>query len=383
MEVTYENKPEDIAAILSGIPWTDRLRDYGRTLQMLLSVWPLAALYVVLSEWFILACLLGVLAVGTFLLTILFWRIYARVTKHGKVIPGVQKLRLTEDYLEVSGERGISRRVWSKIRMVQNQKDHVAIYVQKVRAYVVPKRYFASPEEADAFAAHAQDLVAGAAELSPTPIDWEAFRRDAQLDQFQLLEHLTWNPDPKLYARLQTMGADTQGKNAVPTARGLLLQLILPGLLTVLLFVLRYEVELVFDGFYYVLLVVTSLLLFSFGLQWHSRARYLSELSAQAQVNRPGEVWLYDQGVATRTAEGMGFSRWSILDQIVDDREAIVVYDTIPHIFLVIPKSVLSGPEKQAVLFEQLKDCFDIAHNRAEDVVLAEVTDNPFQSPSS
>ncbi|QDU77822.1 hypothetical protein Pan97_49010 [Bremerella volcania] len=383
MEVTYENKPEDIAAILHGLPWADRLKDYWRTLRVLTAIWPLAILFIILGEWFFLICLLGVVALCALLLTILYWRAWASIGKNAKVIPGPQRLRLLDDYLETTTERGASRRRWSMVPRVQNLPDYVAIYVQKMRAYVIPKRYFASAEEAESFVARAQSLRSeGQAQPSPL-LDWESFRQDNYLDEFQLIEHLKWEANPALYARLATMGIDADGKNAVPTNMGLIKQLILPIILTVLLIVLRYQVGLNTDLFYYLLLTMTSILLLVFGLQWHSRTQFLRELSSQREVNRPDEAWFYDAGVATVTEEGIGFSRWSVLDQVSDDQEAIVIYDTLPFIYLAIPKAVLPDAEKQSALFERLKQCVDIAHDRYEEIVLAEVTDNPYQSPST
>ncbi|WP_158261141.1 MULTISPECIES: YcxB family protein [Pirellulaceae] len=383
MEVTYENKSEDIAAILYGLPWTDRLRDYWRTITVLLAVWPLVFLLVILSEWFFLACLLGVVGLCALLLTILYLRAWARIGKNAKIVPGPQTIRLLDDYLETSTERGASRRRWNNVPLVQNLPDYVAIYVQKVRAYVVPKRYFSSPEEAEAFAAKAQALRTQAMEHPSPLVDWEAFRRDNQLDQFQLIEQLKWPPCPELYARLATMGVDVDGKNPVPTTWSMIKQLILPAILTVLLIVVRYQTGLDGDVMYYGLLAMTSITLLVFGLQWHSRSQYLRELTAQQEFTRPDEAWFYDEGVATVTEEGIGFSRWSVLDQVSDDREAIVIYDTMPFIYLAIPKTVLPDPEKQSTLFERLKQCSDIAHDRHEEIVLAEVTDNPYQSPST
>lgn len=383
MEVTYENKPEDIAAILHGLPWTDRVKDYWRTLKVLLAVWPIAVLFVVLSEWFFLACLLGVVGISALLLTILYWRAWASIGKKAKVIPGPQTIRLLDDYLETTTERGASRRRWDKVPRIQVLPDYVAIYVQKVRAFVIPKRYFSSPEATEAFVVRAQSLIAQGSE-NPSPLlDWEAFRQDVELDQYQVIEHLKWEPQPELYARLATMGLDVDGKNTVPTTWGLIKQLILPIILTTLLIMLRYQVGIDTEIFYYLALTMTSILLLVFGLQWHSRSQFLKELSAQHEVDRPEETWLYDQGVATITGEGIGFCRWSVLDQVSDDREAIVIYDTLPFVYLAIPKTVVPDPEKQVDLFERLKLCVDIAHDRHEEIVLAEVSDNPYQSPST
>ncbi|WDI44990.1 YcxB family protein [Bremerella sp. P1] len=383
MEVTYENKPEDIAAILYGLPWNDRFQDYWRTLKVLLAVWPLAVLFAILSEWFFLACLLGIVGLCALLLTILYWRAWASIGKNAKVIPGPQTVRLLDDYLEATTERGAARRRWNTVPSVRNLPDYIAIYVQKLRAYVVPKRYFSSPDEADAFVARAESLRTRALE-NPSPLlAWEAFRQGNDLDQFQLIEHLKWDACPELYARLTAMGIDTDGKNTVPTAWGLIKQLILPIILAMLLIVLRYQMEINTDFFYYLALTMTSILLLVFGLQWHSRLQFLKELSVQQEGSRPDEAWFFDEGVATVTEEGIGFSRWSVLDQVADDREAIVIYDTMPFIYLAIPKTALPDPEKQSALFERLKQCVDIAHDRHEEIVLAEVTDNPFQSPST
>lgn len=383
MEVTYENKPEDIAAILHGLPWADRMKDFWRTLKVLLSAWPLAVLLIILSEWFFLACLLSVIGICALLLTILYWRAWASLGKKAKVIPGPQTIRLLDDYLETTTERGASRRRWNNVPRVQDLPNYVAIYVQKVRAFVIPKRYFSSPEEAEAFVARAQSLIAQGLEHPSPLLDWKTFREDNHLDQYQVLEHLKWEPQPGLYARLATMGIDVDGKNQVPTAWGLGKQLVLPGILATLLIVLRYQVGIESDILYFLTLSMTSIFLLIFGMQWHSRSQFLKELSAQQEVDRPEEAWLYDQGVATITEEGIGFSRWSVLDQVSDDREAIVIYDTLPFVYLAIPKTSIPDPEKQSELLERLKLCVDIAHDRHEEIVLAEVSDNPYQSPTT
>ncbi len=383
MEVTYENKPEDIAAIVDGLPWKVRLQDYWRTVTVLLSVWPLVLLFSLLSEWFFLACLLGVVGLCAILLSILYWRARASIGKNAKVIPGPQKIRILDDYLETTTERGTSRRRWNMIPSVQNLPDYVAIYVQKMRAFIIPKRYFSSPEEAEAFVAKVESLLKQGHDHSSPQLNWETFRHDNQLDQFQLIDHFKWEPKPEMYARLMTMGIDVDGKNPVPTIWGLIKQLLLPFLFTLLLTVVRYQYGYNTDIMYFVLLTMTSVLLLIFGLQWHSRSRFVSELAVQQENSCPDEAWIYEEGIATATEQGIGFSRWSVLDEVAEDWEAIVVYDTVPFIYLAIPKAVVPNLERQSVLLERLKQYVDIAHDRQEEIVLAEVTDNPFQSPST
>ncbi|MEW4565941.1 YcxB family protein [Bremerella sp. JC770] len=383
VEVTYENKPEDIAAILHGLPWKDRFQDYLRTLKILMIVWPLAVQFTILGEWFFLACLGGVVVFCALLLSILYWRALSRVSKNAKVIPGKQTVRLLDDYLETATERGASRRRWNKVARVHDMPDYVALYVQKLRAFVIPKRYFSSADEAAAFVAKAQSLRAAGLENPSPMLDWEAFRQANQLDQYQLIEHLKWEADPKLYARLAAMGIDVDGKNPVPTRWSLFKQLVWPFILTMMLFGLRFQLGSEPHLMYYLVLTLTSFFLLIFGLQWHSRSQYLTELAAQDSYSRPDEAWFYDEGIATANEEGLGFSRWSVLDQVSDDREAIVIYDTMPFIYLAIPKAVLPDAERQSVLLERLQQCLDIAHDRHEEIVLAEVTDNPYQSPST
>ena len=388
MEVTYENQPEDIVAIFRAQSWGAWLQSLVPLLQFLHLFWPVALLAVALQDSFLLTTV-GFAAVGVGLLqAVMYVRARINLPKNGKIFPGVQSLRLREDYLEMQMEDAAVRRPWKYVRQVAELGEHLVLYVRKDRAYVVPKRFFPSPAEADRFLAEARRLHAAALHQPAPELSWEAFRQDFAWDEPRFLRHLRWRHNPTLNARLMTSGIDddNNGARKVPTGGGLLAQLIFPLTLCGILLVLRYAGTGIDESqttMYYMLLVLASLFLFMFGLSFNLRWQYLRELRHQKKLALADEAWFYETGVGSCSPEAVGFSPWRILDKIAEDREAIVLYDLYPLLHLVVPKTAFATPEEATAFVERIQACHDIAHDKHDEVILAEITDNPFQSPSS
>lgn len=387
-EITYENQPEDVVAIFKAQPWGVWLRSLVPLLQFLHLFWPVALLALALQEAFLLRVLgYAALAIGV-LQAAMYLRARLRLPLSGKVFPGPQTVRLYEDYLEMQMEDAAVRRPWKYVRQVAELGEHLVLYVQKDRAYVIPKRFFPSPDDAGRFLAEARRLHAQAEHRPGPHFSWEEFCRDIGLPAQKLVRHLRWQHDPQLNARLMTTGVDVNNQPAkkVPTAWGLATQLLLPLALCGVLLVLRYGGPGLDEGvaaMYYLLLVLTSLFLFVFGVTLSSRRQYLRELRHQRSLTVADEAWFYENGIGSCSPEAVGFNPWRMIEKIDEDREAIVLYDLPPFLHTVIPKTAFTTPEEATSFLEQIQTHHDIAHDKHNEIILAEITDNPFQSPSS
>jgi len=64
---------------------------------------------------------------------------------------GWHRLVLTEEGLTESTAVGESRTTWAGVHRVEQNRDYIYIYTAPALAHVVPKRAFASPEQAERF----------------------------------------------------------------------------------------------------------------------------------------------------------------------------------------------------------------------------------------
>lgn len=381
VEVTFENHPADIQAVLSGLSWKDRIRDFVQNLSLVTITWPLFLLFAILNEQVLLGSLAAGVAICIVIMSLLYFRAWTQAVKNAKVIPGQQTLRLHPDYLELSADRGASRRRWNDVPRVQELPDFVTIYIHPVRAYVVPKRYFDSPEQASAFAARAEELRTAAIDTSPPPLSWEQFHADFQFDRLHLIQAAQWQHDPSLLARLRSQGVNADGNNDVPSTWELIKQTVFPLCLVLMLIVLKWYAGITGGFFYYPVLILASLFLLVFGLLLFNRLRFLSERNRDQSADQLVKIWIYEEGLACQTLDDVSLNRWKVFDSIVEDQDAFALFDAQPFIHFAIPKAAIPTTEKQTWLLERIKSFIDTAHGREEEIVLAEVSDNPFQSP--
>ncbi|GAA4432951.1 YcxB family protein [Bremerella cremea] len=393
LEVTYENESSDIIEVLQGMSWTERLQDYFRALTLLTILWPIALLLVIVQEWYFLM-LLGVfvLMVGVLLTGIYMWMV-ARLKYKVAVPPGKQTLRLFNEYIEFQGDRGCCRLPWSYIKRVRISKNSVAIYIESLRAYIIPRRYFDSPEAAEAFAKKAEELYLKAQQQTMPLPTWEDFHRDFKLAEYNLIQdEVQWEKNLSLESRLIINGPDPDGTNPMPTPGGLAVQFIFPVILIAALIALK-----TFDWdsprligtpseptfFYYFLLVLATFFMLILGQQISNFVRYWRERARQAKKPSLTRMWIYREGIATWTEEGVGLDQWGLFGQISDDREAMVFYDANRQMSQIIPKAVINKTSRPDELVEQIHRLVEEANTNQEEIVLAEVSDNPYQSPSA
>ncbi|PQO31536.1 YcxB family protein [Blastopirellula marina] len=394
MQVTYQNQPEDFFAILRALSWRERIFGYLQVAGLGHCVWPLLLILVILQEWEFLGWI-GLL-LGVFLLyyTYTYARNWWQLPKHVFIVPGEQQVRLTDDFLEATSQRGSSRRRWKYVSRIIDQPEHLMIYVHSQRYMAIPKKYFASPEEAQAFFARANQLRADAQDKPLPPLDWETFRRDFDLDELPLIKYLKWTLDPKLSARIDTLGADQDGTKTIPTLLGLIGQTIFPSVVVLFLFSLKLTSEndnpLLLNVVYFTLLLLAILFAFIFGMQLHTYRQYSKSLARQAKLLRPEQIWFYAEGIGSITEEGHSFHRWNLIGPVENDREAIVILDIPPFIYGIIPKASFESPEEEEVLRERMQECYERVHETAldatlvdgeDEAIVADLADNPFRSP--
>ncbi|WP_158545533.1 YcxB family protein [Bremerella cremea] len=392
--MTYQNQPEDIFALLHALSWRERVAAYLQVFGLGHCIWPVALLLIVLGEWAILQWIAAF--VGLFLLyyTYIYARNWWQLPPQVHIIPGELQIRLTTDFLEAITQRGYSRRRWTAISKIVDLPNHLVIYVQAYRYLAIPKKYFTSPEQAQEFLARLTQLQAAALSGPMPSLDWEEFRRDFNLDQFSLIKHLQWKPNPQLSARIDTLGIDKDGTQSLPTIWGLIGQLIFPGFLALFLFFLKRSSS--SDGLYtsftlhYTLLMLAILFAFIFGMQLYTYLRYRKALARQTTLQRPNQLWFYQEGVGTITEDTLSFHFWKTLGSVEQDRDAIVLQEAPPFVYAIVPKSSFTSPEEEEVIRERMQQCYINAHETVQEAILAETAneaivadliDNPFRSP--
>ena len=64
---------------------------------------------------------------------------------------GAHHMKLLEDHLEIQTEHSVSQIKWTGIEKVEQSDDYIYIYVSSLTAHIIHKRFFASPQHAQAF----------------------------------------------------------------------------------------------------------------------------------------------------------------------------------------------------------------------------------------
>ena len=74
-----------------------------------------------------------------------------------KAIWGKHNITINDQELAETTEVGESRCRWSGVERVAENEDYIFIYVSTASAHVIPKRFFSSREQAEAFYQAAKD----------------------------------------------------------------------------------------------------------------------------------------------------------------------------------------------------------------------------------
>lgn len=389
MQITFQNETRDVGVIFRALPWQDRFWGYLQGFQILNIFWPPALFALFLREWFLLGLLVSFAAILLLIHTFNYLRIWWNTAKHGKVVPGDMVLTLNEDFVELRSEFGAARRLWKHVTRIYEEPGYVVIFVSALRAYVIPKHFFPSTEEADRFVQKAIQLKEAAEEKPLPEVTWESFARECDLDQLHLIRHLKWKVDPQTCARIETVGVDSEAKNTIPTFWSLCSQLIFPGFLTISVLLSQWSQVAGNSALYYLLMLLTMVIWMFFGLQLNTYLRFRSSLARQRTAIQPDEARFFAEGIGTVTEEGARFSHWKILEAVANDRDAIVIFDVSPFIYVTIPKVSFESFEEEEFVRERMQECHDFENNVSRDAVLAEQDDvivadlaeNPFRSP--
>ncbi|PQO46498.1 YcxB family protein [Blastopirellula marina] len=389
MQVTFKNEPRDVAAIFRALPWRDRLFFYLQGFQILNIFWPPSLLALLLNEWLFLGILLSFVAILLLIHTYKYLRIWWNMAKNGKVVPGDLSITIDEDFLELRSEFGGARRLWKHVSRIHDEPNYVVFFITPLRAYVIPKRFFASGEEAEQFVRRGIELKEGAVDRPPPEVTWESFARDSGFEQLHLIRHLKWEIDPQICARIETVGIDTEAKNTIPTFWSLCGQLLFPGFLTLSLLMTKWGYSAEVSAWYFVVLSLTIVIWMFFGLQLNTYLRFRTSLARQYTAIQPNEARFFAEGIGTVTEEGARFSHWKMLEVVANDQEAIVIYDIAPFIYVTIPKVSFFSAEEEEFIRERMQECHDFENDvsrdailaEQDDVIVADLADNPFRSP--
>lgn len=74
------------------------------------------------------------------------------------ILRSSREIRIDRDGVHQDGKHSTSLTRWGGIMKIQEDKDFILFYVDPAAAYIIPKHFFASPEDAAAFAAQARDF---------------------------------------------------------------------------------------------------------------------------------------------------------------------------------------------------------------------------------
>lgn len=99
-------------------------------------------------------CLGALVALALLLRALRAW--VRRLPREDGATLGPHELSLDEAGLRVTGRSGHSFVAWPAIVEIRETGDHLFLYVDRMMAYVVPKRAFASPAECASFAEFAR-----------------------------------------------------------------------------------------------------------------------------------------------------------------------------------------------------------------------------------
>ncbi len=384
MQVTYENRPEDIGAILQGQSWAQWLSGPFEVARYFNFLVPTLLLYAVLQAWVLFwGVVYGVLLLGALLLA-LDLRARAKLRTTARVVPGPQTITLDEDFVEIRTQVGGARRVWQSLVRIDDHAEHLVLYISLKRAFVVPKRAFSSADEAARFVRLVYQRYEQSQGKTPPKLSWDSFAHAFQLAEQEPLHTIRWTVRPEVVARIMTLGADATGKLQVATLGGLVKQFLFLAVVAVGLIYYRYGVLGVAGGsdiFYFLMLVMTTMLLVTFGISLENRFVFLRHWKQQQASAGPAEALVYPLGLAAVKPDVLMLLHWDHIDDIADDHEAIVVYDLRPFIYLVLPKAAFDAPLQADRLQERMLELHAAAKRTDEDVFEAEVVDNPYQSP--
>ncbi|MEX1041696.1 MAG: YcxB family protein [Pirellulaceae bacterium] len=392
MEVTYENNREDIQA-LAAIAQPGMKQGMFRLLGgSALAFAPTLLFLLVLGHWLLWIVVVGLMAALGLLMLITFWK-QLRVQFDQIPIPeGSLTLRLEEEFLEIRGDRGRSRRRWRAFSKLEEVDRHWVLSLANRTVYVIPKRAFFSVEREQEFIARLRHCLATAASGPQTDL----LARCHQDQFFPEPEQPAWRlqfPGPvHLWQRVALMGDQFNTKVNLTTVNSLIAEGLMPMVMGIGVIALRmsaehYERSL--SPLYFAILLITCLVLTVFAarvIQWYQQR--VARPDFEREFGGETRVELSPVGVSVGTSQMAGFHEWPRLLPPVILEESVVLRILEGQSLTILPMSIFSSPEDyQQCLLDILRwqstDETDFRDEAAKDLPEVRETGNPFQSPST
>jgi len=384
MEITYQNSSDDIAAILRNRSLWEHLCTIYE-LSYVVVIWSPALVFnVLLQNWmFVVILLIAMLG---------FWVYsqyqYAKLIlfpgNSAKVFPGDQTVKLKPTHLEMRGERGVSRRCWSGIPRIINAANHLLFYVSTNRAFIIPKQAFESSDHAQQYFDLAQSYWKNSPEPDPLSHDWPTFLDEFGIDCGPLWQQKSWQFHPQLNARVIATGPDPTNIPTLPKARGLLILFLVGIFLAGIAWIIKLWAIDNYDEMWLISVLMNAIVtiyLMVVGVSLNMPFVYFNELQRQKGLgDKKVEAWIYQNGIGLRTDLGVSFAHWKIIEEVAPDYESIVIYDLKPVVHVVLPKTAFENDEPFQAATHQIVELCNHAKSD-DDLVQAEISDNPFQSP--
>ena len=156
MEIRFTNQLSDFTALSRAIFPFLRIRTYaGWVGRIVLTLIPGTILLAVLQFW----SLLILFWIGVGILTIVVILSSLRATKRmldkfaKKLCVTAFTMRISPQTMIVENDGSWSQRLWSDVKDVRETPQQIFVLISKIRAFVIPKRDFASYDEAERFVA--------------------------------------------------------------------------------------------------------------------------------------------------------------------------------------------------------------------------------------
>ncbi|PHS18473.1 MAG: hypothetical protein COA78_02280 [Blastopirellula sp.] len=395
MQVKFQNKQEDIHALMHSYPLGHRIwLGIGPTALFALAMLPSLLLIGLVGLWEI-AAWIGAVSYGfIFLLILLIIRKIFTMSYEVRIPPGYQHARLTDDYFEVISGNGRSRRTWNRIDRMVASEDHLVMFISNLRAYIIPKAAFASSEAAQQFYEFAQNRISHAADHPgelPNMLEHSAdFTPDWASERPQILKFACTQAQ---WARVEFYGVGEEFRKKLPSWKSAISQLLTAVVVGgMLLFSLSPDSLGDDSGTGSIITWIGAAIAVFFitipinsGINWYRYFQWRKQVPGY--VTEATTALFGSQGMSFQSKSIVSWGKWIQMDAISGDDELLAVIDYTPFVHCLIPRTAFSDPGEEKEFLHIIQDFHATAKEEAEeedsDIILAEAveTGNPFQPP--
>lgn len=166
LEVQYENDARDLPSALRALPWRRRLLLKGAMwLMMGLSAMPATVLLAALGDWIDLVAGWSVWAALALFGRYRVWTIQRRALRAASARLRPVTLRISAERVESETEQGWANYDWLSIDHVAGGRRHLVMVTRFLTFFVIPRRAFSAPQQAEAFLQAAREHQRRAHEL--------------------------------------------------------------------------------------------------------------------------------------------------------------------------------------------------------------------------